>query len=217
MKLKASIAICSLAMCPLGSTALPSRGQDLNAELDYAICNQNWDAAIEIIDRARTISPQSTAELEDYRDRLVELQNSRSRVPEWGEECTPPPLPAAISPSPSSGGLGTMVETLDHLKECKPYKYGGASIGFIEVAIEIGGWHQERCAMRYLYGDGSQLQCQLSRNGVDIMTNEKAYENARLLDEFRESGNLDSNDGVDNPGIDDIFNQECRYIDPPDN
>ncbi|MEA5471839.1 hypothetical protein [Spirulina sp. 06S082] len=70
--------------------ALPSLGQDLKAELSNAVCHQNWGEAIEVIDRMSTISPQSASRLQDYRDRLVTLQDSEARVPEWQEDCSPP-------------------------------------------------------------------------------------------------------------------------------
>lgn len=215
MKGKAFNAIGLIFMLGFGAIALPSWGQDLNAELNYAVCNQNWREAIEIIDRAREISPQSNPQLEVYRDRLVELQNSAARSPGWGGECPLPPsaVPvesATTAASPSSEESGTMVAFLDRLKECQPFRYRGSST----LVIEIGGQNKERCAMRYIYGDGSQLQCQLSQEGVASLTNEKAYENARIMDEFQQTGNLDSGDFVENPDAN-ILDKECRYIEPP--
>ncbi|MBP0021799.1 MAG: hypothetical protein J7647_30120 [Cyanobacteria bacterium SBLK] len=220
MKGKAFNAIGLMILLGSGTIALPSRGQDLNAELDYAVCNQNWDEAIAIIDRARETSPQSDPQLEAYRDRLVALKDSAARAPGWGGECTLPPsatIPAqpATTASPSLADYGTMVAFLDHLKACKSYRYGGGFFGALTPAIEIGGQNRERCAMRQIYGDGSQMQCQLSQEGIAVMTNEIAYENARIMDEFQQTGNLDTRDMADNPDSEDIVNKECRYIDPP--
>ncbi|MGK7927331.1 MAG: hypothetical protein AB4290_19165 [Spirulina sp.] len=187
MKRKILNAIGSIVVLSLGLMALPSRGQDLNAELKNAVCQQNWGEAIEIIDRMGAISPQSASRLQEYRDRLVTLQNSGAQVPGWDEDCQTSTSPASPSPPSSSAPPlvrpgGDAVLTLDRLKECQPYK-SKPTVFLIEVIIDIQGWQGDRCAVQYLFANGDRyMDCRFQRDTLALMTDEKAYREARAMD-----------------------------------
>lgn len=62
---------------------LPPSPEELNANLQQAVCSQNWDRALAVIDQMLAIapSPDVQSQLTAYRSRLQGLANSRSRIP----------------------------------------------------------------------------------------------------------------------------------------
>lgn len=77
-----------------------SLGQsDLNARLKNALCAQDWQQAIRIVDRMRAIAqPSERDQLLLYRGQLETFASSRARIPNWPADC---PRAAAPAPAPS--------------------------------------------------------------------------------------------------------------------
>lgn len=75
----------------LGATPALAQG-DLNAQLRTAVCAQNWDGAILVIDRMVPLVVDR-GQLLNYRQQLQNLQEINFRQANWG--CTPnQPIPA---------------------------------------------------------------------------------------------------------------------------
>lgn len=58
--------------------------EDLNAQLNQSVCNQNWSQAIKIIDRMlanNSNSAELRQQLTNYRSRLQTFANSNTRIP----------------------------------------------------------------------------------------------------------------------------------------
>lgn len=77
----------SLNPAPVGGTT-----GTLDAQLLQATCNQNWQQAIQVVNRALAAAPANQtayrAQLTSYRNRLQSLQASQVRVPNWSQQCS---------------------------------------------------------------------------------------------------------------------------------
>jgi hypothetical protein len=84
MRFKQCFAL-TLSLVGLLSYAVPpSRAQDLNAQLRQAMCSEDWGNAIAIVNRMMQRRPDYTPQLQQYRDRLQQLQQSSTPLPaDW--------------------------------------------------------------------------------------------------------------------------------------
>ncbi|NJL89780.1 MAG: hypothetical protein HC916_08290 [Coleofasciculaceae cyanobacterium SM2_1_6] len=86
-----------LSIIFLGATPALAQG-DLNAQLRTAVCAQNWDGAIAVIDRMMPLVVDR-GQLINYRQQLQNLQSVNFRQANWA--CTPnqpiPALPQSIA------------------------------------------------------------------------------------------------------------------------
>jgi hypothetical protein len=90
MKLKI-LATAVLATTTIGlSVARPGVAKtDLNAQLKQAVCSQNWNQAIQVVDQMKKVSGSEYAsQLTMYRGRLEALANSGARVPSSELNCS---------------------------------------------------------------------------------------------------------------------------------
>lgn len=79
----------------LSVNALPS---DLNADLLSAVCRQDWQSSISIVDEMRRISPGYEAQLIPYRGRLESLRAANASA-------TSPSCQAPQESQPSTAGI----------------------------------------------------------------------------------------------------------------
>ncbi|MEM9542445.1 MAG: hypothetical protein AAGA60_23505 [Cyanobacteria bacterium P01_E01_bin.42] len=102
--MKFKILVSLLGLTIVTRAILPVFSQDFNAQVDRAVCNQNWQQAIEILDRVRETQPERwTPETEAYYERLQDLHGSNVQIEERSQNCE------AISPenSPSSPAIAS--------------------------------------------------------------------------------------------------------------
>lgn len=63
----------------------------LNDDLVRATCSQNWQQAVRIVNRAIAAAPASQSayrtQLQQYRERLQDLQSADVQVPDWSNQC----------------------------------------------------------------------------------------------------------------------------------
>ena len=105
------------AVLLVGSAAIPSRAQDLTAELQQAICTQQWAPAIKLVDQALAATPKSSkrrTELLSYRKRLQNLLNSNAKVPNGSTFCSDKAAPVAVAPSLSNSSTPTTTTNPDN-------------------------------------------------------------------------------------------------------
>lgn len=77
----------SLSQSP---TPSPSPSQpDLNAQLQQALCAQNWGRALQILDQMkRRASPEYDSQITLYRGRIAAIARENAKVPGWTVGCT---------------------------------------------------------------------------------------------------------------------------------
>jgi hypothetical protein len=69
---------------------------DLNAQLKQALCAQNWQQALKIVDQMRSRAPQDSDRLLQYRSQLEVLANANASIPNWPADC--PGKGVAVAP-----------------------------------------------------------------------------------------------------------------------
>jgi len=80
-----------------GATASQSwAAPDLNAQLKQALCAQNWQRALRIVDQMRSLAPQDSDRLLQYRSQLEVLANANASIPNWPTDC--PSKGVAVAP-----------------------------------------------------------------------------------------------------------------------
>lgn len=86
----ATKALASVASHRRSTSTDGSAGQpNLNAQLQQAICTQNWSQAIQVVDKMKKVSTSEYAsQLTIYRGRLEALANSKARVPSADLNCS---------------------------------------------------------------------------------------------------------------------------------
>ncbi|MBD0343742.1 MAG: hypothetical protein ICV63_02660 [Coleofasciculus sp. Co-bin14] len=93
----------------LSQTAPPGLSQpDLNVELRQALCTQNWERAIQIVDRMkRAAGRQYNSQLTLYRGQLEAIARENTRIPGWttgcGDASVTPGIPGGEQPIPTPG------------------------------------------------------------------------------------------------------------------
>lgn len=143
-----------------------------------------------------------------------------------------PPQPARTQPtvspsSPASGqptaSQGTMTAGLDQLKACKS---GVTSMpnpilaGNVRVAIK--GWQNNRCLVEYtmkldaktpewLYG-----RCRYQRQTIAMMTDRKAYDQARQYDKTGKMNVDFSTSNSRDSALSNALTRDCQFFKPPD-
>ncbi|HEY9599269.1 MAG TPA: hypothetical protein V6D33_16520 [Cyanophyceae cyanobacterium] len=77
----------SLSQSP---TPSPSPSQpDLNAQLQQALCAQNWGRALQILDQMkRRASSEYASQITLYRGRIAAIARENAKVPGWTVGCT---------------------------------------------------------------------------------------------------------------------------------
>jgi RNA polymerase subunit RPABC4/transcription elongation factor Spt4 len=97
------VLIFCLSISFLGANPALAQG-DLNAQLRMAVCAQNWDGAIFVVDRMVPLVADQ-GQLINYRQQLQNLQSVNFRQANWA--CTPnqpiPALPQNIPPNLADG------------------------------------------------------------------------------------------------------------------
>ncbi|MGB0563995.1 MAG: retropepsin-like aspartic protease family protein [Spirulinaceae cyanobacterium] len=87
-----AIVSCSLIWATHLFLPRPSQANNqLNAQLNAAICGQNWYQAIQVIQRMKRIAPHAAGRLAAYQSRLQALADRGLYVPDW--ECATQELP----------------------------------------------------------------------------------------------------------------------------
>ncbi len=97
-------AMILLPLAVFGSKAsAQSEGASLNAQLQTAVCQQDWARAIQVIDRMRAIAPSDRrSELVAYRARLQAMLRTNTQIPNWQCGTARPTTPVSASPTNSS-------------------------------------------------------------------------------------------------------------------
>lgn len=89
----------------------PSFSQtDLNAQLNQALCSQNWAQAIDIVAQMKVAAPEYAGELTVYMSQLQALLESKAIFSDWDTGCSPPttnalPTPRNTSPTTTPGDI----------------------------------------------------------------------------------------------------------------
>ena len=93
-----SVALLSLAVVIAVGTAFqisPASATDmatLNAQMQKAVCIQNWEEAVKLVDQMIAITLPGNQmrrnELKTYRGRMQSLYDSKANVPGWSENCS---------------------------------------------------------------------------------------------------------------------------------
>ncbi|MBP0021555.1 MAG: hypothetical protein J7647_28880 [Cyanobacteria bacterium SBLK] len=105
--MKFTILASLLGLTIVTRSILPAFSQDFNAQLDLAVCNQNWQQAMQILDRVREMQPEGwSPDLQTYYERLKDLHGGNVHMEDWSQNCeasatTPANLPS--SPAIASG------------------------------------------------------------------------------------------------------------------
>ncbi|MFP4300265.1 MAG: hypothetical protein ACLFT0_20845, partial [Spirulinaceae cyanobacterium] len=66
----------------LSWTMLPSWAQDMRGQLNQALCTEDWESAIALVNRMMQAYPNNRTQLQQYRDRLQQLQASSNGLSE---------------------------------------------------------------------------------------------------------------------------------------
>ena len=90
--------LLSLALAITGGNAFrisPANATDmatLNAQMQKAVCSQNWGEAVKLVDQMIAITLPGNQmrrnELKTYRGRMQSLYDSKANVPGWSESCS---------------------------------------------------------------------------------------------------------------------------------
>ncbi|RMH75538.1 MAG: hypothetical protein D6680_11350 [Cyanobacteria bacterium J007] len=120
----------------LGSLAsligLPSQAQDSTDQLNQAICSEDWDGAIAILDNAMLDYPNSQNTLAEYRDRLQQLSTTGLSEKQKAQYCS-------LNPDPSDFPLLTADEETSlsaHVSEY--YQQLDPDMTYDDIATLIG-------------------------------------------------------------------------------
>lgn len=85
--------ILTAALTSIGLTATPGFSQRrvaiaaLNNQLVQAVCNQNWQQAIQIVEQIKAQTPQFAAPLTEYQQQLAAWQRAGVPIPDWSTRC----------------------------------------------------------------------------------------------------------------------------------
>lgn len=89
--MRSRILALTILLAASGFVTLPSRSQELNTQLQQAVCTQDWNQAIAIVEQLIAAAPQQSqqrTQLEAYRSRLQTLSTSGANIPNWAESCS---------------------------------------------------------------------------------------------------------------------------------
>ena len=115
MKLKVLTTVLLLELSQLAAIRPSLSQNDLNAQLQEALCSQDWGRALQVIDQMKKVAGrQYASELTLYRGRLEVLARENAKVPEWTQGCADgnagsggnpsgSPTPAPNQPMPPPG------------------------------------------------------------------------------------------------------------------
>ncbi len=108
-KMKLRFLATAMLLTTMGlAPARPSFSQtDLNAQLNQALCAQNWAQAIDIVEQMKVAAPEYAGELTVYMSQLQGLLQSKTTFSDWDTGCSPStsnssPAPSNTSPATSS-------------------------------------------------------------------------------------------------------------------
>ena len=138
--------LLSLALAITGGNAfqiLPDSAIDmatLNAQMQKAVCSQNWGEAVKIVDQMIAITPSSNQmrhnELKTYRGRIISLYDSKASVPNWSESCSARTEPTPAATNTDVGNDTTTDRALDQ-SNCSP-AYPNVCIPAPEPDLDCG-------------------------------------------------------------------------------
>ena len=95
----------------------------LNAQMQKAVCVQNWGEAIKLVDKMIAITPSSNQmrrnELKTYRGRMQSLYDSKANLPGWSENCSARTGSAPAATNANLEGDRTTEQVLEQ-SNCSP-------------------------------------------------------------------------------------------------
>ncbi|MDC0833739.1 hypothetical protein POG22_12095 [Geitlerinema sp. CS-897] len=116
----------------LSCVGLPSQAQDTTAQLNQAICIEDWDGAIAILDNVISDYPNSQNTLGEYRDRLQQLSTTGLSEEQKAQYCS-------LNPDPSDFPLLTAdEETPLSARVSEYYQQLKSGMRYDDIATLIG-------------------------------------------------------------------------------
>ena len=83
----------------------------------------------------------------------------------------------------------------------------------IEVTIDIKGWNGDRCPVQYLVADGNWfMRCMFQPDTLALLTDEKAYSEARAMDAGTGNLTFDADSDRDN-ALSAAMDRDCQTND----
>lgn len=150
----------------LGLMALPSWAQDMRGQLNQALCTEDWESAIALVNGMMQAYPNNRTQLQQYRDRLQQLQASPNGLSaaQRAEYCS------QAQPTPATGNLSDRLkqyyEQMDDLSYDETVALIGRS-GQVRDRYFAYGWKEENGAALIAEFPGGELGSLITMAGMD--------------------------------------------------
>ncbi|MEC4802823.1 MAG: hypothetical protein SAJ12_14030 [Jaaginema sp. PMC 1079.18] len=147
----------------LGLTGLPSWAQDVTGQLNQALCSEDWDGAIALVDNMMSAYPNNRTQLQQYRDRLQQLQASPTGLSaaQKAQYCSQ--AQQTPTPTPTSSNLKARIEQYYAQMDEMSYEQVVALLG------SAGQVRDRYSAYTWEQADGAVLFAEFPKNQLNSL------------------------------------------------